>query len=84
MFHMSGVTFLMSIVTCHLSRVICHQSPVTCHLSLTPTAAATDPPPANSPTMHSRPVGKDHKNPNKCITLNVIETAKTKKKVCKY
>ena len=29
-------------------------SGVTCHMSLRPTATATDPPPANSPTMHSR------------------------------
>ena len=32
---------------------------VTCHLSLTPTAIARDPPPAFSPTMHSRLVCKD-------------------------
>ena len=28
-------------------------------MSLTPTATATDPPPANSPTMHSRMVHED-------------------------
>ena len=33
-----------------VSHVTCHQSPVTCHMSLTPTATATDLPPANSPT----------------------------------
>ena len=33
-----------------------------CRLSLTPTAIATDPPLANSPTMHSRLVRKDPKH----------------------
>ena len=33
---------------------------LTCHLSLTITATATDPPPANSPTMHSRLVCKEN------------------------
>ena len=41
-------------VTCHMLHVTCHMSRVTCHLSLRPTATATDPPSANSPTMHSR------------------------------
>ena len=37
----------------------------TCHLSLTPTATATNPPPANSPIiMHSRLVCKDPKTRN--------------------
>ena len=40
---------------------MCHMSDVTCHLLLTPTATATDPPPANSPTMHSRLVHQDKK-----------------------
>ena len=34
-------------------------SRVTCHMSLTPTATAIHPPPANSPTMHSRLFQKD-------------------------
>ena len=72
-FHMSGVTCLMSLVTCHLLCVTCHQSPFTCHLSLTPTATATNPPSANSPTMHSRLVSEDHNSPKKCITLNIID-----------
>ena len=33
--------------------VKCLLEPVTFNLSLTPTVTATDPPPANSPTMHS-------------------------------
>ena len=39
--------------TCQVSGVRCHLSPVTCHLLLTPTVTSTDPPPANSPVMHS-------------------------------
>ena len=41
-------------VRCHMSRVTCCVSPVTCHLSLTLTATATEPPPANCPIMHIR------------------------------
>ena len=59
-------------LTCNVSctmyhgiPVACRRSPVICHLSLMPKATATDPPPANSPTMHSRMVGKDQKNQNK-------------------
>ena len=44
---------------CHVSCVMCCMSCVTCQLSPTPTATATDPPPSNSPTMHSRLVCKD-------------------------
>ena len=36
---------------CHVSHVTCHVLRVACHLSLTPTGKATDPPPANSPTI---------------------------------
>ena len=37
-----------------------------CQVSTLTTATATDPPPANSPTMHSRLVHKDRtKNPEK-------------------
>ena len=43
---------IYSPVTCHLSL-----SPV--HLSPTPTARATNPPPAKSPTMNSRLVQQD-------------------------
>ena len=46
----------------YLSYVSCH---LFCHPSLMPTAKATDPPPANSPTMHSRLVRKDPKPPPK-------------------
>ena len=49
----------MSCVKCHVSGVKCHVSTVTCHLSPTPTATSTDPPPANSPIMHSRLVSKE-------------------------
>ena len=44
-----------------MSCVTCRVSQVTCHLSLTPTATATDPPPANSPIMHNRLVCKEPK-----------------------
>ena len=39
---------------CQVQGVMCNVLHVTCHMSLTPTARATDPPPAKSPTMHSR------------------------------
>ena len=54
----------MSCVACRVSHsgVICCVSPVICQLSLTPIATATDPPPANSPIMHSRLFCKDPKN----------------------
>ena len=42
-----------------VSGFICRLSSVTCHMSVTPTATATDPPPANSPTMHRRIDDKD-------------------------
>ena len=51
----------MSFVTCHMSHVTWQMSPVACHLSITPTVTATDPPPAYSPTMHSRLILKDLK-----------------------
>ena len=51
----------MSPVTCHMSCVTCFLSPVTCHMSLTQTATATDPPPANSPLFHSKLVCKTKK-----------------------
>ena len=38
---------------------MCHVSRVACHLTLTPTAAATDPRRVNSQTVHNRMVGKD-------------------------
>ena len=46
----------------HMSCERCHMLRVNCHMSLTPTATATVlvPPPANSPTMHSRMICKDH------------------------
>ena len=43
MCHVSGVM-------CHVLRDICHMSHVTNNV----TATALDPPPANSPTRHSR------------------------------
>ena len=55
----SPVSCQLSHVTCHLSHVTCHLSHFTCHLSPTPTATATDHPPSNSPTMHSRLVHQD-------------------------
>ena len=41
-------------VTFQVSHVMCHMLHVTCHMSIAATATATDPPPANSPTLHSR------------------------------
>ena len=38
-------------VRSQVSRVMCHVSSVTYHMSLTPTATAFNPSPANSPTM---------------------------------
>ena len=53
---------LLKNITCHVSYIICHKSHVGCHLSLTPTATAMDPPPANyRTTMHKRMVCKDPK-----------------------
>ena len=40
----------VSVVACHLSCVNCN----TCHMSLTSTATALEPPPANSHIMHIR------------------------------
>ncbi len=59
-----------------MSHVTCHMSHVTCHLSPMPTATATDPPPANSPTMHY--VGwcaQNKKTEKKFKTTKIIETA---------
>ena len=47
-----------------MSCVVRHLTPVTCQLSLTPTATATDPPSANSPSMHRKLVCKDQKPKN--------------------
>ena len=44
---MSGIKCHMSHFTCHGSSATYHLFPITFHLSLTPTATATDPPPAN-------------------------------------
>ena len=46
--------FCIYFCRCQVSGVTCCMSPVTCHMSLTPTSTARDPPPANSPSMHSR------------------------------
>ena len=59
MCHFSCVMCHVSCVMCHVSYVACRVSSVTCHLSLTQTATATDPPPANSPFVQSRLVHKD-------------------------
>ena len=44
----------MSCVTCLMPHVTCHMLGVTCHMSLTPTAKAKDPRPANFTSIHSR------------------------------
>ena len=61
-----------------MAYVTCHMYCVTCHMSLTSTApTAKDPPPANSPTMHSRLVLQDKtKNPKKVKTQNFFKTLK--------
>ena len=50
--HMSPVNFNIMYMTCQLSHV-------TCHMSLTSTAIARDPPPANSFSIYSRKVCKE-------------------------
>ena len=57
-------------VTCHVLGVRCHVSCFTYHLLMTPTASATDPPAAISPTMHSRLVSK---NRQKIKTQTIIK-----------
>ena len=47
------------VVTYHMSPVTCPLSNVACYLSIMPTA--TDPPPANSPTMDSKKAGLQQK-----------------------
>ena len=49
-----GFMCQVSRVRCHMSGVMCRVSRVTCCMSLTPTATATDPTSANSPSLHSR------------------------------
>ena len=44
----------VSCMTCHMSHVMCRVSCVTCPMSLTATATPMDPPPTNSPTVHSK------------------------------
>ena len=51
-------------------------SPVTSHLSQTPTATATDPPPANSPTMTTKS--------KIFFTQQIFETAPKSLYVCQY
>ena len=46
MCYVSCAMYNVSCVMCHVLCVMCHVSHVTCHMSLTPTATATDPPPA--------------------------------------
>ena len=57
---------------CHMSVVTFRVSPVTNANSQSATATATDRPPANSPTYHSRLVHKDKKG------QKLHETAKNK------
>ena len=61
MCHVQGVKCQVSCVRCPLSWILCHVSCVTCRMSLSSTATAMDPPPAHSPTVHSRMVCKDQK-----------------------
>ena len=64
------------IQTKRISRVTCDMSPVTYHTSLKLTA--TDPPPANSPTIHNRMVRKDQKT--KCKKRNANNHKNAQKK----
>ena len=65
----------MLFVTCYVSHVTCHSLSVTFHLSLTPTAVATKPPSANSPTMHTRFVRQDPQKQRKKFKMqDIIET----------
>ena len=50
----------------------CHLLPVTCHKSLTPTATAMEPPPTDSPAMHSKLAHKDSKT-LVCYANKIIE-----------
>ena len=50
-----------------MACVPCKVSHIPCHLAPTPTATATDPPPNNSPTMHSRLVHQDRTKKTKII-----------------
>ena len=68
----------VSCVMCHVSCVACHLSPVTCHRSLTPTARASYPPPANSPIMQSKLVCKDLRTPN-FLTQKSYQSSKNQK-----
>ena len=87
--HVSRGICNVSCVLCHVSCscVTCCVSPVTCHLSLMRTSTATDPPPANSPTMHSTLFAKTQKpriniqNPK--YNQNVKNT-KQHLEVCQY
>ena len=57
------------------SPVTYHLSTVTCHMSPTPTATATDPPPTNCSTKHSRLVHQERtkKNPTNVKTQIIYE-----------
>ena len=74
--HMNISMYANSItVTTTAKNIMCHLSPVTCHLSPTSSATATDPPPANSPAMHSSLVDPDRtkKSRAKFKTKTIIE-----------
>ena len=55
---------------------MCHM----CHLLPTPTATATDPPPSNSTTMHSRLVHQDRTQKNQKTNFKIKEIVKALKK----
>ena len=68
---MSHVMCHASHVMCRVSRIMRHMSCIPCHMSpvMFTFSLATDPPPANSPTMLSRLVIKDPKINILLITL---------------
>ena len=80
MFQVSQIMCKVSGVRCLMTHVACHLLSVTCHMSLTLTAKATYPPPANSPIMHCRLF---HKDPKKIIKpKNVMRYVNISDTVC--
>ena len=64
----------------HFSYVTCHILLVMCHLTLMPTATVTDPPPAISITMHSRPLDAQKKEEEKKKKKIMVKLFQERKK----
>ena len=73
---------------CQMSclNITCHMLTLTYHRSLTPTATATDPPPAKFPTIQSRLVCKDPTTKKYFKTQIIMKMANIQKplEVCQY